>query len=74
MFAARYIQIGAKIRYYRTINKMEQITFAEKVGVTPQYLSKIERGNAKPSTDLLFKIADELGVDITLIMKSDVNV
>lgn len=74
MFAIRYMQIGAKIRYYRTIQKMAQAEFAEKVGITPQYLSKIECGNAKPSTDLLFRIADVLGVEITTIMKSNVEV
>lgn len=74
MFAVRYMQIGAKIRYYRTINEMDQVEFAEKIGITPQYLSKIERGCAKPSTDLLFNIAEKLGVDIIVIMKSDVNI
>ena len=71
MFAARYIKIGAKIRYYRIINKMEQAEFAEKIGVTRQYLSKIETGRAKPSTDLLFKIAYELNIDVATIMKND---
>ncbi|MBR4959076.1 MAG: hypothetical protein IKY55_06700 [Phascolarctobacterium sp.] len=31
----------------------------------------MERGAAKPSTDLLFLIAQELNVDITKLMKED---
>lgn len=71
MFAAKYVQIGAKIRYYRTIRTLEQITLADRLGITSQYLSKIERGVARPSMDLLFLIAQELNVDITKLMKEE---
>ena len=71
VFTAKYVQIGAKIRYYRTIRMLEQIALADRLGITSQYLSKIERGTAKPSTDLLFLIAQELNVDITKLMKED---
>jgi len=65
------VQIGAKIRYYRTIRALEQIALAEKLGITSQYLSKIERGAAKPSTDLLFLIAQVLNVDVITLMKGE---
>ena len=71
VFTAKYVQIGAKIRYYRTIRMLEQIALADRLGITSQYLSKIERGAAKPSTDLLFLIAQELNVDITKLMKEE---
>ena len=71
VFAAKYMQIGAKIRYYRTIRTLEQITLADRLGITSQYLSKIERGVARPSMDLLFLIAQELNVDITKLMKEE---
>ncbi|MBQ3113012.1 MAG: helix-turn-helix transcriptional regulator [Phascolarctobacterium sp.] len=71
MFSAKYVQIGAKIRYYRTIRALEQIALAEKLGITSQYLSKIERGAAKPSTDLLFLIAQVLNVDVITLMKGE---
>ena len=74
MYDARYRQIGAKIRYYRTIKDINQAEFAQTVGITSQYLSKIERGTAKPSTDLLSQITDALGIDITVIMKCDLGV
>lgn len=69
MFAIRYKKLGNKIRYYRKNRDFEQVDFAQKIGITLQYLSKIECGYAKPSMDLLFRISECLGVDITEIMK-----
>lgn len=69
MFAAKYIQIGARVRYYRTIRELEQSDLAEQLGITQQYLSKIERGAAKPSTDLLFLIAKTLDIDVAKLVK-----
>ena len=73
MFALRYIQIGARIRYYRTICHLEQSALAEKLGITPQYMSKLERGVAKPSMDLLFLIAQQLNVDVADLVKDETS-
>lgn len=69
LFAAKYIQIGARVRYYRTIRELAQSALAEQLGITQQYMSKIERGTAKPSTDLLFLIAKTLNVDVAELVK-----
>ncbi len=69
MFEERYVQIGAKIRYYRTVKNLDQGSFAEQVGITPQYLSKIEHGSARPSLDLLFRIAESLKIDIAKLVQ-----
>ena len=61
--------MGARIRYYRTICNLEQSALAEKLGITPQYMSKLERGTAKPSMDLLFLIAQQLNVDVAELVK-----
>ena len=71
MFEEKYRQLGAKVRYFRNIKNMEQAEFAEKIGISRQYLSRLERGNSRPSIDLLFRIADVLEVDIGAIMKDD---
>ena len=42
MFASRYKKIGAKIVFYRKLKSMTQEKLAEEVGITPQYLSRIE--------------------------------
>lgn len=64
MFAVRYKKIGAKIVYYRKIRNLRQEELAEEVGITPQYLSRIENGGYTKSVSLstLMKIAEKLGI------------
>lgn len=38
----RYIEIGLKIAYYRKKNGMTQEQLAERVGISPGYLSQVE--------------------------------
>ena len=73
MFAERYMLIGAKIRYYRTVANLDQGSFAEKVGITPQYLSKLEHGSARPSLDLLFRIADTLQISAGKLVQVEMD-
>ena len=40
------------------------------IGITPQYLSKIEHGSARPSMDLVFRIADKLQVKVSHLLES----
>ena len=56
----RYIQIGLKIAYYRKLNGMTQECLAEKVELSPGYLSQVETPNfVQPiSLKTLFAIAD----------------
>lgn len=74
LFEEKYRQIGARIKYYRNIKELEQAEFAEKTGISRQYLSRLERGASRPSIDLLFRIADVLEVNIAAIMKNDDNI
>jgi len=39
---------------------------AERIGVTPSYIGRIERGSANPSVALIEAIADALGLDLRL--------
>lgn len=70
MFAVRYKKIGAKIVYYRKIRNLRQEELAEKVGITPQYLSRIENGGYTKSVSLstLMKIAEKLGITMSELM------
>lgn len=71
MFAMRYRKIGAKIVYYRLLKDMTQEQLAEKVGISPSYLSKIEHGKYDrniPFTTLLL-IARALEIDVCEIIK-----
>ena len=71
MFAVRYKKIGAKIVYYRKIRNLTQEELAEKVGITPQYLSRIENGGYSKNVSLstLMKIAGVLDVTMSQLME-----
>ena len=66
MFATQYKMIGARIVYYRKIREMTQEYLAEIVGISPQYLSKIENGNYSKSVSfsVLMRIAEKLNIKI----------
>ncbi len=70
MYGTKYIEMGKKIRYYRLLLDLGQGVLAEQIGITPQYLSKIEHGSARPSMDLVFRIADELQVQAAQLLEA----
>lgn len=59
--------LGAKIRELRKQAKKTQEEMAPKLGITSQYLSKIERGHAQPSVEVLNKIAHQTGRQLIII-------
>lgn len=71
MFASRYKKIGAKIVFYRELRSMTQEKLAEEVGITPQYLSRIENGGYTKSVSLstLMMIAGALDVTMSQLME-----
>ncbi|MCG0285206.1 helix-turn-helix domain-containing protein [Streptomyces sp. PSAA01] len=54
------LPIGDRIRHYR--GERRQDVVAGLVGISPDYLSQIERGLKIPSLPILYAIAQELGV------------
>ncbi|MDD4796880.1 MAG: helix-turn-helix transcriptional regulator [Eubacteriales bacterium] len=56
----RYIRIGLKIAYYRKLHGMTQEQLAERVGLSPGYLSQVETPTfVQPiSLKTLFAVAD----------------
>ncbi|MBP2658353.1 MAG: sinR 5 [Firmicutes bacterium] len=62
----RYRQIAKKIVYYRNLRGLSQEEFADKIGISKSYLSKIEAPSSTKaySLDVLFAIADGLDVDV----------
>ena len=53
-----------KIKELRLSNHLTQEQFAEKIGIDPKNVSKIENGNNYPSPETLTAIARALDVDI----------
>ncbi|MFT8319295.1 MAG: helix-turn-helix transcriptional regulator [Bacillus sp. (in: firmicutes)] len=55
---------GENIKKYRKLMKLNQEQLGEKVDVTKSFISKLENEAAKPSLEMLVKIANVLEVDI----------
>lgn len=72
----RYIEIGYNIAYYRKHKGLTQEQLAEKLDISRQHLGAIEAPNiVRPiSLDLLFHIADELEIDVRLLLDFHGNI
>lgn len=57
-------QFGKRLQYLRISARITQEQLADKVGVTIESISNIERGIHGPSFDTLEKIADALHVSV----------
>lgn len=64
-------EIGDVICQYRQGKKMSQEEFASRIGVTPQAVSKWERGNGLPDVSLLGGICTVLGVSANILLGLD---
>lgn len=53
-------KIGARIQKLRRERGYTQLAFSERIGVSNNYLSDIERGNSFPKSDKLVAICDAL--------------
>lgn len=56
--------LGARIREVRKLRQLSQERLAEKVGVDPKQISRIEGGKSAPSLDTLESIAKNLQVEM----------
>lgn len=59
------------LKKYRKQNKISQARFAELCDVSTGTIGNIECGVAKPSFDLLLKMADVLKITPSLLLKDD---
>lgn len=57
------------VRAYRLKRKMKQGELARAVGVSQGFICDIEHGYAMPSLKLAARIADVLGVTLTMLVK-----
>jgi len=62
----RFKNIGIKVSKYRMKKGLTQEELANNVGVSYSYITQIEAPNVvkKMSLEVLYDIADELGIDI----------
>ena len=67
--------IGKNIRKMREERKLTLSGLANKVGISPGYLSDIENGNKNnPSTELLSKISEVLNVNVEDFFRAEAEV
>ena len=55
--------VGKRIKIVRQRNGLTQDQLAEQVGLSPKYISGIERGVENPTMDILLRVAKMLGVE-----------
>ena len=68
------LQIGYKIKHKRRKLGISQADMSKKLSISPSYLNLIESGKRKINVDLLLKLANELGIEISDISKkTDTN-
>lgn len=57
--------LGERLRAHRTANGSTLTRTAERAGVSPQYLSEMERGLKEPSSEMIAAVAGALGLTLT---------
>lgn len=61
----RGLELGQRVRLFRERAGLSLTEFAAKVGISPSYLSEIERGNVYPAVDTIKKLAEGLQVPLS---------
>jgi DNA-binding XRE family transcriptional regulator len=56
--------LGRSLRAIREEQGGRLIDIAERAGISPQYLSEIERGRKEPSSEMIAAVTGALGVDL----------
>lgn len=66
-----YVRLGLNIALQRKLKKMTQTDLSDKVGISRTHLSNIEAMNTVTSVslDVIFDIADSLGIEPDVLFK-----
>lgn len=64
-----FIQMGKRIQYYRQKANLTQEKLAEKIGLSPNHLSRIEAGKHNPYFENIMLAAKELDVPIDAFLE-----
>lgn len=58
------ILFGERLRDRRKALGLTQAQLAEQTGITPAYISAVERGGANPTLDIMVKLAQAVGEEV----------
>ena len=59
---ALMVKIGSNVRHWRTLRTLTQVQLAEKAGISPAALVRIENDKADPHVSTIRKLSDALAV------------
>lgn len=59
----RYRNLGLNIAYYRKLRGLSQEKLAERADISRTHMSRIETADCAVSLDVVFNLADALGVE-----------
>lgn len=65
------VDLGLRLRQYREAQGMSLRDLARRTGLTPQFLSQVELGQANTSIGSLRRVADALNADIYYFLRND---
>jgi transcriptional regulator with XRE-family HTH domain len=60
--------LGSRLRALRTDRDETLARTAERAGISPQYLSEVERGRKEPSSEMIAALAGALGITVADLM------
>src|ERR1700748_2880468 len=60
--------LGSRLRALRTDRGETLVQTAERAGISPQYLSEVERGRKEPSSEMVAALAGALGITVADLM------
>lgn len=63
---------GSRLRARRTDLGRTLGEVAERAGISPQYLSEVERGRKDPSSEMLSSICGALGIDLADLLQRSI--
>ena len=61
-------KVGKRIQEMRQLKGMTQSELAQKLGMTPKYISNIECGGKNPTLETFVAIANALGIDANALL------
>jgi transcriptional regulator with XRE-family HTH domain len=66
--------LGQRLRELRTERREKLTETAARAGISPQYLSEVERGRKEPSSEMIAALAGAFGlslIDVTILVTRD---
>ena len=63
--------VGRNVKRYRLEQGLTQEQFADKSGLSQQYLSGLERGRRNPTVVTLFELSSALGISHVALVEPD---